>query len=374
MSNNTVLVLANSLSGLYSFRKEVMAAIENNGYSVVISTPHDVKEKEDFFRGIGCEFEFIEIDRRGTNPVRDLSLIRKYKKLIRKTRPLVILTYTIKPNIYGGIAARRLHIPQLANITGLGTAIENPGLLQKFTILMYRFGLKKAEKVFYQNSSIQAFCKEHHIGEAGLLLPGSGVNLEWHTFQEYPLENTRMKFNFIGRVMKDKGVKEYLEAAQYLRDNYPQTEFHILGACEEHYDDILKELQDKGVIVWHGAVSDVRPYIKDSWCTVHPSYHEGMANVLLETCAGGRPVIACDINGCKEAVDDGVNGYLCVVKDSDDLINKIEKFVLLPYEQKVKMGLAARKKMEQEFDRMIVIKAYLKEINALSRNKNVVIR
>lgn len=372
--SNTVLILANSLSGLYSFRKEVIEAILKEGYNVMISSPHDLEEKEEYFRSIGCEFEFTEIDRRGTNPVRDLSLIRKYKKLIRKTRPLVILTYTIKPNIYGGIAARRLHIPQMANITGLGTAIENPGLLQKFTVLMYRFGLKKAEIVFYQNSSIQAFCNEHHIGEAGLLLPGSGVNLEWHSFQEYPLENTKMKFNFIGRVMKDKGVKEYLEAAHYIRDKYPQTEFHILGACEEHYDDILKELQDKGVIVWHGAVSDVRPYIKDSMCTVHPSYHEGMANVLLETCAGGRPVIACDINGCREAVDDGVNGYLCVVKDIDDLINKIEKFILLPYEQKVKMGLAARKKMEQEFDRIIVIKAYLKEINALSRNKNIVIR
>lgn len=363
MSNNTVLVLANSLSGLYSFRKEVMAAIENNGYSVVISTPHDVKEKEVFFRGIGCEFEFIEIDRRGTNPVRDLSLIRKYKKLIRKTRPLVILTYTIKPNIYGGIAARRLHIPQLANITGLGTAIENPGLLQKFTILMYRFGLKKAEKVFYQNSSIQAFCKEHHIGEAGLLLPGSGVNLEWHSFQEYPLENTKMKFNFIGRVMKDKGIEEFLEAAKHIQKKYPQTEFHILGACEEQYEGRLKELQDKGILVWHGAVSDVRPFIKDSWCTVHPSYHEGMANVLLETCAAGRPVIACDINGCKEAIDDKVNGFMCRVKDANDLAKKVEQFILLPYEQKVQMGMAARKKVEREFDRNWVINAYLEEIN-----------
>lgn len=366
--SSIVLILANSLSGLYSFRKEVIATIVNDGYHVVISVPHDLKEKEDFFRSIGCELEFTEIDRRGTNPLRDISLIRQYKKLIRKTRPLVILTYTIKPNIYGGIAARHLHIPQLANITGLGSAIENPGLLQKFTIFMYRFGLKKAEKVFYQNSSIQAFCNEHHIGKAGHLLPGSGVNLEWHTFQEYPLENTKMKFNFIGRVMKDKGVEEYLKTANYIRDKYPQTEFHILGACEEHYENRLKELQDKGIIVWHGAVSDVRPYIKDSWCTVHPSYHEGMANVLLETCAAGRPVIACDINGCKEAVEDGVNGYLCVVKDNNDLTNKIEKFILLPYAQKVEMGQAARKKVENEFDRNIIIEAYLKEINALNQN------
>ena len=363
--SNSVLVLTNSLGGLYSFRKEVIAAIVNDGYYVVISTPHDLKEKEDYFCSLGCEFEFTEIDRRGTNPLRDLSIIRQYKKLIRKTRPSVILTYTIKPNIYGGIAARHLHVPQMANITGLGTAIENPGLLQKFTIFMYRFGLYKTNKVFYQNSSIEKFCQQHHIGKDGYLLPGSGVNLKWHTFQDYPLEENTMKFNFIGRVMKDKGIEELFKMAKQIHQQYSKIEFHILGDCEEHYEEQLKALQDEGVVNWHGAVPDVRPYIKDSWCTIHPSYHEGMANVLLETCAAGRPIIACDINGCKEAVDDGVNGYLCKVKDADDLTEKVERFINLPYEQKVEMGIAARKKVEREFDRQIVVDAYLDELKAI---------
>ena len=227
---------------------------------------------------------------------------------------------------------------------------------------MYHFGLKKARKVYYQNSSIQEFCQQHRIGNQGHLIPGSGVNLEWHTLQDYPSENAKMKFNFIGRVMKDKGINEFFEMARSICQKYPQTEFHILGNCEEDYEERLKSFQNEGVVIWHGAVPDVRPYIKDSYATIHPSYHEGMANVILETCAAGRPVIACDINGCKEAIDDGVNGYLCKVKDAYNLTEKVEQFVLLPYEQKVQMGLAARKKVEQEFDRNLVIDAYLNEI------------
>ena len=173
-----------------------------------------------------------------------------------------------------------------------------------------------------------------------------------------------MKFNFIGRVMKDKGIMEFLGMAEYIHDKYPQTEFHIFGNCEEHYEEQLKSMQDRGVVTWHGPVSDVRPYIKDSWCTIHPSYHEGMANVLLETCAAGRPVIACNINGCKEVIDNGVNGFVCNVRDIDDLIRKVEIFIQLPYEQKVKMGKEARKIVERDFDRNKVIDLYLKEIKS----------
>ena len=361
----SILILTNSISGLHSFRKEVVKAIIDAGYRVFISVPLDDSEKTKYFQNIGCEIVASNIDRRGTNPLRDFALLHRYRILIRSIKPVAILTYTIKPNIYGGVAARWCRVPQLANITGLGDAIENPGLLQKFSIFMYRFGLKKSKIVFYQNSSIQTFCQQHHIGENGCLLPGSGVNLEWHTFQDYPATDSKMIFNFIGRVMKDKGIAEFFEMAEYIHEKYPQTEFHIFGNCEEHYEEQLKALQDKSVVVWHGAVPDVRPYIKDSWCTVHPSYHEGMANVLLESCAAGRPVIASNINGCKEAIDDGINGYLCKVKDVNDLTEKVEKFINLPYEQKVMMGFAARKKVEREFDRRLVVDTYLSEINRI---------
>ena len=358
----TVLILANSVVGLFSFRKEVVKALIEAGYQIVISVPCNEPEKTSYFRNIGCEIVASNINRRGTNPLRDFFLICHYWRLIRSYKPIAVLTYTIKPNIYGGIAARCCRVPQLANITGLGDAIENSGVLQKFSIFMYRFGLKKAKIVFYQNRSIQEFCQQHHIGNKGQLLPGSGVNLEWHVFQDFPEEGSKMKFNFIGRVMKDKGIMEFLRMAEYIHGKYPQTEFHILGNCEEHYEEQLKSMQDRGIVIWHGAVPDVRPYINNSWCTVHPSYHEGMANALLETCAAGRPVIACNINGCKEVIDDGVNGFVCNVRDVDDLIRKVECFILLPYAQKVQMGINARKIVERSFNRNIVIESYLKEI------------
>ncbi len=369
--NRTILILANSIGGLYSFRKEVVKAIVDEGYKVVVSVPFDESEKTRYFQNIGCEIVASKVDRRGTNPLRDLSLLLHYRQQIRDVKPVAVLTYTIKPNIYGGIAARWCGVPQLANITGLGDAIENPGMLQKLSIFMYRLGLKKATKVFYQNSSIETFCKEHRIGNSGQLLPGSGVNLEWHALQEYPAPDSKMKFNFIGRVMKDKGIEEFFAMAKNIHQQYEHTEFHIFGNCEENYESRLKFLQEEGIVVWHGAVPDVRPYIGDSWCTVHPSYHEGMANVLLETCAAGRPVIACNINGCKEAIDDGVNGFLCRVKDAEDLKQKVKQFISLPYEQKIKMGKAARRKVEREFDRRLVVEAYLVGIDeAVNRKTN----
>ena len=369
MDKKTILILTNNLGGLLSFRKEVVKDIIDNGFDVVISSPPTTEKKTDYFGVIGCRIVNAPVDRRGTNPLRDFQLVGCYVKLMRATKPVAVLTYTVKPNIYGGIAARWLHIPQLANITGLGDAIENVGWLQKFTIFMYRLGLKKAKKVFCPNSLIQDFCKRNHIGKENYLLPGSGVNLEWYGFQEYPLQNETIRFIIIGRVMKDKGIEEYFEMARMIRKKYPQVEFHILGRCEEGYEERLKTLQEEGIVIWHGGVSDVRPFVKDSWCTVHPSYHEGMSNVILQSCSAGRPVITSNINGCKEAVDDGVNGYLFKVKDASDLTEKVERFINLPYEEKVRMGQAARRKMEREFDRQVVIDAYLNEINNVINRK-----
>ncbi len=358
---HSILVLTNSIAGLHSFRKELIKTIIDSGFDVYISEPDDDLRAQ-YFTSIGCNILKTNMSRRGKNPFTDLKLLLVYLRIIRSIRPRVVLTYTIKPNIYGGIASRWCHIPQLANITGLGDAIENPGLLSKFTIALYRLGLKKAKTVFYQNASIEEFCIKHRIGRLGRLLPGSGVNLDWHTLKAYPADGSTMKFNFIGRVLKDKGIEEFFEMARTIRAKYPFVEFHILGDCEGAYETQLRGLQKDGTIVWHGAVTDVRPYIEDSYATIHPSYHEGMANVILETCAAGRPVIACNINGCKEAIDDGVNGFLCRVRDAVDLAEKVERFIMLPYERKVQLGLNAREKMKREFDRKIVIEAYLEEI------------
>lgn len=357
-----ILILTNSIIGLFAFRKEVVSALIENGYKVYISVPDEDGDKQRYFVDLGCIIVKQEIERRGRNPIHDFGLLISYYKLIKRLKPIVVLTYTIKPNIWGGVAARVNHVPQLANITGLGSAINNAGFLAKLTLLLYRIGLSKASTVFYQNPDIRSFCKKHRIGNKGILLPGSGVNLTWHSFQPYPSPNDSIKFLFIGRIMKEKGVDELIVMINYIQSKYKNVEFHLLGKCEENYTSLLMRLQEDHKLVWHGDVTDVRPFIKQSHCTIHPSYHEGMANVLLETCAAGRPVITTNINGCKEVVDDGISGFLCKVRDSRSLINKVEEFINLPYAFKVRMGLAARKKVESEFDREIVIRSYLEEI------------
>lgn len=363
--NRSILILTNSIWGLHSFRKEVVQALLDDGHRVVISAPLD--EKAHFFEEMGCELINTQFNRKGTNPLKDFSLMLRYRRLITNVKPNVVLTYTIKPNLYGGMACQLCRVPQIANVTGLGSAVENPGWLQWLTIFLYKIGLKKTHAVFFQNRANMEFCKEHRMVKGNIkLIPGSGVNLQYHTLKPYLDEKESIKFIFISRLLREKGIEEYLGAAERIKDKYPQTEFHILGACEEAYEDRLKELQDRNIVIYHGQQMDVRPFIANSHCMVHPSFYpEGMSNVLLESCAAGRPIITTNRPGCGEIVDDVVNGYVVKQQDTDDLVEKIERFIVLPYSQKVLMGQNARKKVEQEFDRQIVVDAYLKEIGSI---------
>lgn len=360
-----ILILTNNYGGLFSFRKEVIQALLDNGHVVTISAPFDHKTR--FFEEMGCTLIDTKFNRKGMNPLKDFAQMLRYRKLIRNVKPDVVLTYTIKPNLYGGMACQMCHVPQIANVTGLGSAVENPGWLQRLTIILYKLGLRKTRMVFFQNRANMDFCKEHRMvkGKARLI-PGSGVNLQYHHLQDYPDQTEPMRFIFISRLLREKGIEEYLTAAQEIRYKYPETEFHILGFCEEDYQERIDKLQKDGIIIYHGAKPDVRPYIGRAWCTVHPSFYpEGMSNVLLESCAAGRPVITTDRPGCGEIVDNGVNGFIVKQRDGYDVARKIEQFVALPYEQKREMGLAARRKVEKEFDRNIVVRAYLDEINSI---------
>lgn len=361
-----VLILSNSIFGLHSFRKEVVKAIRDAGYSMYISVPEISGEKADYFRDIGCNLIKTEFNRRGTNPLADFKLMQAYRKLIKQLRPVAVLTYTIKPNIYGGMAARFCRVPQLANITGLGDAVENGGWMQKLSVTLYKMGLSKARRVFFQNESNRDFGIRMGIAdESSILLPGSGVNLQHHSYQEYPVDDGRIRFLYIGRLLKDKGVEELFKTAKIIKLKYPYTEFQIVGSVEGDYQKQLNEMVTEGVIHFHGSQSDVRPYIGAVECTIMPSYHEGMSNVNLESAANGRPVITTNVPGCKETVDDGKTGFLIEAKSTKSLKDAIERFIALPYEEKVLMGQSGRKKVEQEFDRQIVIDAYLKELKAL---------
>lgn len=369
MRNNTILVLCNKWGGLYSFRKEVLWAFREHGYEVYISCPVEGDgEMAKYFENIGCKIIDISFNRQGTNPFADLSLMLDYCKLIKKIKPDVVLSYTIKPNLYGGMACAICRVPQIANITGLGTAVEYPGLMQKFTIILYKLGFCKTYMTFFQNDANRQFCISHKMVKGQTkLIPGSGVNLQHHVCQPYPAETEPIRFVFCSRIRKEKGIEEFIATAEAIRLKYPNTRFDVLGACEGDYDKRLRVLTQKGILTYYGRQSDVRPFFAKAHCTIHPTFYpEGMSNVLLESCAAGRPIMTTDRPGCREIVDDGINGYIVKQQDSTDLISKVETFVNLPYEQKKRMGEAARKKVEREFDRNIVVKAYLDTLASLN--------
>ncbi|MBQ8319644.1 MAG: glycosyltransferase family 4 protein [Clostridia bacterium] len=358
-----VLFLVNHDVVIYNFRLELVEALLAAGHEVVISSPHG--ERIDDLVSLGCKFKEIKMARHGMNPLKELKLLSQYKKLLKEEKPDIVFSYTIKPNIYGAIACRKAKIPCVANITGLGSAVENGGLIQKITVLLYKYAFKKIKKVYFQNTENMQFFIDRKIALGKHdLLPGSGVNLERFCLLEYPNTET-VEFAFISRIMKEKGVEQYLEAAKAIREKYPFTRFHVCGFCEEEYEEKLGELTKKGIVEYHGMVRDVKAFLQQIHCTVHPTYYpEGLSNVLLESSACGRPIITTDRSGCREVIDDGVNGFIVKQKDGADLIEKLEKFLALSWEEKRRMGLNGRAKVEKEFDRKIVVEKYLGELDS----------
>ena len=356
----TILFISNVTGGLYQFRKELLETLAKNNKVIILAS---FNGREDELRALGCELIETVFERHGKNPLRELALLSMYKKHIREIKPDIVFTYTIKPNVYGGMACAALKVPYVANITGLGPALENPGMLQKITVPLCRYGLRKAQKVFFQNSENQNFMLKRKVVKGNYdLIPGSGVNLEQYQVLDYPNGDT-VDFVFIARIIKEKGIDQYLDAAKYIREKYPHTRFHVCGSCGAEYEGILKELNDNGTVIYHGRISDISGMHSVSQCTIHPTYYpEGMSNVLLESCACGRPIITTNRPGCREIVDDGINGFVVNQKDSQDLIEKVEKFLALSLEERRNMGLAGRAKVEKQFDRKVVIGKYLEEV------------
>ena len=359
-----ILFLVNHATTLCNFRTELVDALRSDGHEIIISCPADPRLES--FRQKGCDLRDISLSRHGTNPFRELRLIAAYKRLLKDVRPDAVLSFTIKPNIYGAIACRRYGIPILPNITGLGGALENGGIIRTVTLSLYRYAFRKTHTVFFQNTENLRFFQEHRIlCGRHVLLPGSGVNLTRFTPLPSPSEDT-VRFLFVGRMTAAKGIREYLEAAKRLQSTHPHTEFHMCGSCEDGYRPLLEQAVRDGVIHYHGEVSDVRPLLRDVHCVVLPSYHEGMANALLEAAASARPVIASDIPGCRETFDHGITGLSCQSRSAASLGETLEAFVSLPHEVKAAMGVAGRRKMESTFDRNLVIDAYRAELRALS--------
>ena len=362
-----ILIIANDAAGLYAFRKELLEELLKY-HKVFAATPKGMDVKN--LIALGCTHIETNFNRHGTNPLYDLLLLKKYLSIIDRVEPKVVLTYTVKPNIYGGLACRIRNIPYITNITGLGVSLENKGPLGFIVRSLYKRGLKGSSMVFFQNEANQHFMLQNKIVHGNsYLLPGSGINLEMYPFEPYPIETGELVFLIIGRIMKDKGIDEILQAIRTIRRKYNDVTFRFIGSFDGDYKSIIDDAQKEGLIQYIGFVDNVHDYLRESHATINASYHEGMSNVVLETAATGRPVLASNIPGCKEAVIDEESGILFKAKDAKALVNAIESFIALPYAKKVDMGIAGRKLMEAKFDRNQVVAKYTEVIKAITKNQ-----
>lgn len=372
-SNRLIAVLTNNDDDIYCFRKELVERFISEGFKVLISCPYG--EKFELMQGVEFIYDDPEIDRRGTNIVKDAKLLLHYFNLFRKHRPSVVLTYTAKPNIYGSFAAKALGIPVISNVTGFGSVIRKKSFTQKLVMTLFKIAYSFSACVMFQNSTNMKFAEETGLvkGEHKLI-PGSGVNTDRYPSAPYPdggkgIEGEKVVFNYIGRILHDKGVDDYISAAEIIKKKYPATEFNLLGfiePTESHYEKDLKELEERGIVKYHGSQKDIKPFVTASHATIHPStYGEGMSNVLLESASSARPIITTDNPGCMETLVDNVTGFMYHGGNVSELCEKIENFLALDNEQRKEMGIKGREYIKENFSRTIVVQAYMDKINEI---------
>jgi glycosyltransferase involved in cell wall biosynthesis len=363
-----IIICVNTAWNVLNFRSGLIRALLAAGHEVIAVTPYD--EYAPRLATLGCRYIELPMDNRGTHPVRDALLLGRLLHLLRREQPDVFLGYTVKPNVYGSLAARALSIHVINNIAGLGAVFIKGGALASFVRLLYRVALKKSATVFFQNpDDLKMFV------EAGLapshrsaLLPGSGVDLE--RFAPIPLEQrkpTVMRFVLIGRLLRDKGVLEFVQAARMVRAKWPDVQCCLLGFVDALNPAAITRAEVEawvraGDIEYLGISDDVRNEIGQADCIVLPSYREGTPRSLLEAAAMGRPIITTDTVGCREVVQDGHNGYLCQVANVQDLARQMERMLKLTSSQRNQMGLNGRALMEAHFSEKIVIQRYLEAI------------
>ncbi len=370
-----IALLTNNDDDIYCFRKELIEEIIDAGYEMLISCPDG--EKFELMKHLEYRYDNPYIDRRGTNIVADAKLFLHYFNLFRKNKPSVVLTYTAKPNVYAGIAAWLLGIPVISNVTGFGSVLNEGGFKQKLIMSLFRFSFRRSACVMFQNSTNMKLAeKSGMVKGEHRLIPGSGVNTDRYPLQPYPdggdgKSGATIVFNYIGRILHDKGVDDYIEAAKRIKADYPNTEFNMLGFIEPteiHYEKLLSELEEKGIIRYRGSQKDIKPFVTASHATIHPStYGEGMSNVLLESASSGRPIISTDNPGCQETFIDGETGLIYHGGDVDALTERIVKFLSLPNDERKSMGEKGREYIKANFSRKKVIEAYLEKINELCK-------
>ena len=377
MSKPLIALITNNDDDVYCFRKELIEGLLAEGYEMLISCPNG--PKFELMKDIPYIYDDPVIDRRGTNVIADSKLFLHYRKLFKKYRPAVVLTYTAKPNVYASVAARQLGIPYINNVTGLGSVLNKTGIMRTFIMTLFKFAYRGASCVMFQNSTnMKLALNSGMIKGVYKLIPGSGVNTERYPLQPYPdggngVSGEPVVFNYIGRILHDKGVDDYIEAAKRVKEKYPNTEFNMIGfiePTEKHYEKELEELGQQGIVIYRDSQKDVKPFIARAHAIIHPSiYGEGMSNVLLENASSGRFIITTDNPGCQETVINGQTVFIYHGGDVDDLVKKIEGFLAMDSTTRMLMGQAGRTYVEENFSRSIVVEAYKKKIGDAITNR-----
>lgn len=349
-----ILIFTNHSYMFYQFRKELIEKLLEK-YEVVLSMPF--VGHEDDFAQMGCRCIETDVDRRGINPLTDFKLLQFYNKIVKEEKPDKVITYSIKPNIYAGLICSYRKVPYYANVQGLGTAFQKK-VLAHFVKMLYKAAFRKVKFIFFENTGNAEEFIDRKVADPKkiVVLNGAGVNLEHYAYTPKTSQDQKFHFLYLGRIMKEKGIDELFHAMERLHREYGEkVVLDIVGFFEDEYKEIVEKIEKKRIAVFHGFQEETRPYYAMADCVVLPSYHGGMSNVLLEASAMGRPVITSDIPGCREAVEDGKSGYLCEVKNADMLFEKMKLMADKGPEEIEEMGRCARKRMEELFDKKMVV-------------------
>lgn len=367
-----VAIVINTSWNIYNYRLGLVKTLIEQGHEVYAIAPRD--EFSESLMEVGCHYVPIEMDNWGTNPFKDLKLVYDFHKVYRSIRPDVIFHFTIKPNIYGAIAARLLNIPSMSNVSGLGTVFMKENFVTKLVRKMYRFAFRFPEKVFFQNEDDIAFFKEHDLvaEDKVEIVPGSGVNTE-HFIPNGLQKNGKFTFLMVSRLLYDKGVIEYIEATKQIQSNGRVIEFQILGGIDPGHvrgipQESVTDWVDSGLINYLGTAKDVRPHIEKADCVVLPSYREGTPRTLLEAASMAKPLLATNVPGCNNVVEHNVNGYLCKVKDVDDLVTQMKRMIKASDEELIRFGENGRSMVMSRFDEKIIIDQYLTALSQISKD------
>ena len=368
-----IAFFSNSSWSIYNFRRNlVKKLLIMNHQIVIISSKDDFTEK---LIKMGCSFVNIDLNNNKINPLKEILILFKINYIFIKIRPDILLNFTIKPLIYGSFFSRMFSIKSINMITGLGTTFININFLTKIVIFFYKISFQKIYAVFFQNKDdLKLFINNQIIKKKKtILIPGSGVDLKHYKFSKLK-KNKKIRFILVSRILKEKGILEYLKVAKNLH-NKKNCEFHLLGPFIQDNKStiskkIIDDLHNKKIIKYLGFVKNIKPYVKNSDCVVLPSYREGTPRSLLEACSMGRPIITTDVPGCRNVIRNNINGFKCLPRSSKSLESSIKKFINLTYRQKVKMSLSARKLVEQKFDEKIIISKYIDIIKLINEKKN----